>query len=140
MPVVALARSQVIRMPTTVGTTPTPISAQGKASLCAAWNCSRQAFSDLFGTKGSIGNFGRARELPEARQWWMDRGCTTDPADRRPVLELLVYETDGCIEPREAGWFYNIPAHSDASNGSRTHMWRLALNGTPLANPAIYLN
>ena len=48
---------------------------------CGAWNCSCQAFSDLFGTKGGVGNFGRAREMAGPRQWWLDRGCTTDPAD-----------------------------------------------------------
>ena len=48
---------------------------------CGAWDCSCQGFSDLFRAKGSVGNFGRARELAEARQWWLDRGCTTDPTD-----------------------------------------------------------
>ena len=69
--------------------------------LCAAWNCSCQAFSDTFNAQARISNFGMARDRPKARQWWLDQNCNTDPTDRRPVLELLVHETDGCIEPRE---------------------------------------
>jgi hypothetical protein len=93
--------------------------APAQEAVCAAWGCTCQGMSELYGTAHSKSKFGTATDTAAA--WWVANTCSTDPIGNGPAPAPL--------DPFRIGAALAMLEHPtpESAGEARAHTMRTAL-------------